>query len=125
MTDVTESHHKTVKGCLALQYSPAQEEADGCLLLHAAHAARKRYQSVEICSKDKDVFVMSLAFCDKIEDKAFQKCGTRTHTRLVVIRKIAATVGFQVCKALIGLHLSTGRDIVSAFGGTCPETSDK
>jgi len=60
---------------------------------------------------------MSLAFCDKIEDEGFQKCDTRIHTKLVVIRKVAATVGFQVCMALIGLHLCTGCDTVSAFAG--------
>ena len=27
-----------------------------------------------------------------------------THTRLVVIRKVAATVGIDTCRALIGLH---------------------
>lgn len=94
-----------------------QEEADGRLLLHAAHAAREGYQSVVICSEDTDVFVMSLAFCDKIESQLFQKCGTKTRTRLIDIKKVAATVGIEVCRALIGLHAYTGCDTVSAFAG--------
>ena len=94
-----------------------QEEADGRLLLHAAHAASGGYQSVVICSEDTDVFIMSLAFCDRIKTPLFQKCGTRTRTRLVDIRKVAATVGTEVCRALIGLHAYTGCDTVSAFAG--------
>ncbi|CAM4730908.1 unnamed protein product [Leuciscus chuanchicus] len=60
---------------------------------------------------------MSLAFCDKIEAPLFLKCGTRTRTRLVAIRKVAATVGMDTCRALIGLHAYTGCDTVSAFAG--------
>ena len=43
-----------------------QEETDGRLLLHAAHAAREGYQGVVICAEDTDVFILSLAFQDKI-----------------------------------------------------------
>ena len=43
-----------------------REEADGRLLLHAAHAAREGYPAVVICSEDTDIFIMSLAYCDKI-----------------------------------------------------------
>ena len=39
-----------------------QEEADGCLLLHTAHAAKDGYQAVVICSEDTDVFIMLLTF---------------------------------------------------------------
>ena len=53
-----------------------QEEADGRLLLHAAHAANEGYQAV-VCSEDTDVFIMLLAFHDKIGVPLFQKCGTK------------------------------------------------
>ena len=94
-----------------------QEEADGRLLLHAVHAAREGYQSVVICAEDTDVFIMCLAFHDKIGAPLFQKCGTRTRSRLVDIRKVAATVGIDVCRALIGMHAYTGCDTTSAFAG--------
>uniref|UniRef100_UPI00358DDB47 uncharacterized protein n=1 Tax=Myxine glutinosa TaxID=7769 RepID=UPI00358DDB47 len=94
-----------------------QEEADGRLLLHAAHAAREGYQAVVICAEDTDVFIMSLAFHDKIGVPLFQKCGTSTWTRLVDIVKVAATVGVDVCRALIGMHAYTGCDTVSVFAG--------
>ena len=56
----------------ALQYH--QEEVDGRLLLHAAHAANEGYQAIVVCS---DVFIMLLAFHDKIGVPLFQKCGTK------------------------------------------------
>ena len=94
-----------------------QEEADGRLLLHAAHAAREGYEAVVICSEDTDVFILALAFQDKISAHLFQRCGTRTRKRLVDIKKVAATLGTDVCKALIGIHSYTGCDTVSAFAG--------
>ena len=94
-----------------------QEEADGCLLFHAAHAAGEGYQAVVICSEDTDVVIMCLAFHDKIGAPLFQKCGTKTRTRVVDIRKVAATVGIDVCRALIGMHAYTGCDTTSAFAG--------
>ena len=81
-----------------------QEVADGRLLLHATHAVREGYQAVVICSEDTDVFIMSLAFHDKIGAPLFQKCCTKTRRRIVDIRKVAATVGIDVCRALIGMH---------------------
>ena len=94
-----------------------QEEADGRLLLHAKHAANEGYHAVVICSEDTDVFIMSLAFHDKIGASLFQKCGTKTRRKVIDISKVAATVGMGVCRALIGMHAFTGCDTVSAFAG--------
>ena len=54
------------------------EEADGRLLLHAAHAAAAGYSAVVICSEDTDVFVLCLAFSQQIGVPLFQRCGTQT-----------------------------------------------
>ena len=94
-----------------------QEEADGRLLLHAAHAAREGYQGVVICAEDTDVFILSLAFQDKIGAPLFQQCGTKTRRRVIDIRKVAAKLGTNACRALIGMHAYTGCDTVSAFAG--------
>ena len=94
-----------------------QEEADGRLLFHAIHAAREGYQAVVICSEDTDVFIMSLEFHDKIGASLFQKCGTKARRRVVDITKVAATIGIDVCRALVGVHAYTGCDTVSAFAG--------
>ncbi len=60
---------------------------------------------------------MSLEYCDKIGVSLFQKCGTRTRTRLVDTVKVAASVGVYVCSALIGTYTYTGRETVSALAG--------
>ena len=57
-----------------------------------------------ICSEDTDVFITSLAFHDKIRATLFQKCGTKARRRVVDITKVAATVGIDVCRALVGVH---------------------
>lgn len=93
------------------------EEADGRLLLHAAHAAAAGYTEIVICSEDTDVFILCLAFSEQINVPLFQRCGTQTRTRLVDIGKISSAVGSDVCKALIGMHAFTGCDTVSAFAG--------
>ena len=94
-----------------------QEEADGRLILHAAHASKQGYGRVVICSEDTDVFVMAVAFQDTIRTSLFQKCGTRNRSRVVDVSKVAATLSAGARKALIGLHSFTGCDTVSAFAG--------
>ena len=94
-----------------------QEEVDGGLLLHAAHAAEEGYEGVVVCSEDTDVFIMALAFHDRIGASLFQKSGTRTRTKVAGIRKVAATLGIDVYRALIGMHSFTGCNTVSAFAG--------
>ena len=44
----------------------SQEEADTKLLLHADHAAKSRCKAVVIIAEDTDVFVMCLAFSNKL-----------------------------------------------------------
>ena len=58
-----------------------------------------------------------MAFHDKIATQLFQRCGTKSRKRLVDIKKVATTLGPDVCRALIGMHAYTGCDTVSAFAG--------
>ena len=67
-----------------------------------------------ICPEDTDVFIMSLAFHDKIGVLLFQKCGTKTRKRAIYITKVASSIGTSVCQALIGMHAC---DTVNAFTG--------
>ena len=64
-----------------------QEEADGQLLLHAVHAARE-CEAVVICSEDTDVFIMCLAFHDKVGAPLFQKCEKKPGEELLISRKL-------------------------------------
>ena len=70
-----------------------------------------------IWSEDTDVVFMCVACHNKIGAPLFQICGTRNWTRVIDIRKVAATIGTDVCMALIGMHVYTGCDTVSAFTG--------
>ena len=82
VTDRDKCYRITCKGSMEVPSLQChQEEADGCLLLHATHAANEGYQAVVICPEDTDVFIMSLAFHDKIGVLLFQKCGTKTRKR--------------------------------------------
>ena len=86
------------------------EEAHGRLLLHAAHASREGFEAVVICADDTDVFIFCLACRDNIHVSLFQKCGTQTRTRFVDISNVAASVGTDVCTALLGMHAFIGCD---------------
>ena len=65
------------------------------------------YDEVLVSSEDTDVFVLLMAFSSSIDASLFQKCGTRTRTRLIDISKLVATIGEDVCQALVGLHSFT------------------
>ncbi|KAL8567345.1 hypothetical protein ACOMHN_001733 [Nucella lapillus] len=81
------------------------------------HTTEEGFEATVISSDDTDVFVLNLAFAETIRTRLFQKTGTRTRTHLLDINKIAASLGPDVCKALIGMHAYTGCDTVSAFAG--------
>ena len=109
----------TLQGDVEVPALQCHQEADGRLLFHANHAARERYQAVVIFAEDTDVFVLSLAFHDRIGVPLYQKCGNKTHSRIVNITEVAAKIRTSACQALlIGMHAFTGCDTVSAFAGT-------
>jgi len=64
---------------LKSQFLNCSQETDGRLLLHASHAASKGYETVVICSEDTDVFIMALAFHDKIAARLFQRGSQSQH----------------------------------------------
>ena len=84
-----------------------QEEAVTRLLLRAAHAAQGGYDAVVVISEDTDVFGLRLTFSSSIDASLFQKCDSQTHTKLIDISKVVATIGEDLCLALVGLHSFT------------------
>ena len=94
-----------------------QEEADGCLLLHAAHAAEGGIEAVIISLNDTDVSVLNLVFCSAIKVPMYQKRGTGSCTQLINIGKVASSLGPSVCAALPGVHAYTSCDSVTSFAG--------
>lgn len=118
---VTEADHCfkiTQHGCeMETDLSCTQEEADGRLLLHAAHAVKQGHQNIVISSDDTDVLILLVAFHDIIGGHLYLKCGNKTRTKIVSIEKVAATLGADPCKGLVGMHAYTGCDSVSTFAG--------
>ena len=99
------------------ELSCVQEEADGRLLFHAAHAAEDGMEAVMISSNDTDVFILNLTLCSAIKAPMYQKSGTGTRTQLIDICKLASCLGPSVCSALPGMHAFTGCDSVSYCAG--------
>lgn len=109
----------------ALVFWCMQEEADGRLLLLAAHAAGEGYQAAAGSLVDTYVFIMCLAFHENNGAPLFQKCRTKTRTRVLYTGKIRATVGRDVFRTLIGMHAYTGCDTVSTFTGKWKASAPK
>ena len=97
--------------------SCTQEEADGRLLFHVAHAIKQGHQEILISSDDTDVLILLMAFHSTIGGHLYLKCGTRARTNIVSIDKVTASFGADVCKGLIGMHAFTGCDSISSFAG--------
>ena len=93
------------------------EEADTRLLLHAHQTARVS-SSVTIKSTDTYVMVLSLA---KFQD--FHGClllfmtGSCSKNRIFNITELGIKLGQEKCQAILGLHIFTGCDSISAFEG--------
>ena len=91
------------------------EEADTRLLLHA-HQTDRVFSSLTI--KSPDIIVLSLA---KSQD--FHGClllfmtEYGSNNRIINITELGIKLGQEKCQAIIGLHIFTGCDSISAFMG--------
>ena len=63
------------------------------------------------------MLLLCLALSKDVNSNLFFKCGTKTRVRYVDVSKVAAAVGQNVCKCLLGMHAFTGCDTISSFGG--------
>ena len=70
--------------------------------------------TVIFVSDDKDIFLLSMAFCKQIAASLYQKCGTKPRTHYTAAVNIN---GIDFSEAIIGLHVFTGCDSISAFAG--------
>ena len=57
----------------------SHEEADTCLLLHAAHASHGGFNTVVIRSPDTNVAILALFFSCEINSQLFFRTGTKNH----------------------------------------------
>lgn len=93
------------------------EEADTRLLLHAYHAASD-FSTVVIKSPDTDVFILSLATANEFLgcDLLFLT-GSGNSRRIINVFEISRKYTPEECKAILGLHVFSGCDSISAFQG--------
>ena len=93
------------------------EEVDTRFPLHA-HQTALVFISVTIKSPDTDVMLLSLA---KSQD--FHGCllhfmtGSSSNNRIINITELGIKLGQEKCQAILGLHILTGCDSISAFKG--------
>lgn len=92
------------------------EEADTRMFLHAAHASQS-YKNIIIKSPDTDVLVLAISLIENINAHLFISYGTLKSMKIYDINVIYQTLGSDVSKALIGVHVYTGCDSVSSFKG--------
>lgn len=92
------------------------QEADTRLLLHAAHAGNT-HPGVVINSRDTDVFLLSAAAVHDLPCRVYARTGSGQDTTVLDINQLSSHYGSDVCQAIIGMHVFTGCDTVSAFKG--------
>ncbi|XP_077968888.1 uncharacterized protein LOC144422864 [Styela clava] len=92
------------------------EEADTKLLLHAKHCSSE-FNDVIINSPDTDVLILSLAHSSDIGCNLYFLTGSGSQSRMLSIRKMVNYFGNVFCKAILGLHVFSGCDTISAFRG--------
>ena len=90
-----------------LELLSTQEEADICLLLHAALEGHNAVSS----SQMKKRFCV-WRFFPHIGAPLYLRCGTRIHTRFVSIQGV---VNSDCCKSMSGLHTFTGCDSYNKY----------
>lgn len=89
-------------------------EADTRLLLHA-HNAAQSHTEIVIYSPDTDVFVIALSVAELFPDPC--KLYFQSKTGLINVTDLQQAMGVQTAKALLGYHIFSGCDTVSAFKG--------
>ena len=103
------------------------EEADTRMILHAANAAQYGHHNILIITVDTDVFVLAIAFMQKLKEDGVRGCwvgfGAGTHLRYIPVHTICDTLGPQVSSALPAFHAFTGCDTVSCFRGKGKKTA--
>ncbi|XP_070559991.1 uncharacterized protein [Ptychodera flava] len=93
------------------------EEADTRLLLHTKHAASyEDTDTVIIRSPDTDVIILTISIIHCLQANLYQHITGR-NGRILHVNRIADGLGEKAAQALVGIHVFSGCDTVSAFRG--------
>ena len=102
----------------------AQEEADGRMLLHAAHAHGQGHCRIMIQVTYTDVVVLAITTANSIQDcELWIAFGHGKTFRYISAHAIAAQLGAESSQGLLFLHAISGCDTVSAFCGIGKKTA--
>lgn len=70
---------------------------------------------IVVRSPDTDVFVLLLSYCQFIPQTLIFETGSGNNRRLIDIKKIAESIGYDIAKVMPAFHAFTGCDTTSAF----------
>ena len=102
----------------------SHEEADTCIMLHVADAAKDpEYTSVTIRTVDSDVVVLAVYVFEQLRTsltRLWVAFGTGKNYRVISAHGI---LGAKKCLALPIFHAFTGCDTVSSFSGRGKKTA--
>jgi hypothetical protein len=102
----------------------AQEEADGRMVLHAAHAHGQDHCRIMIQATDTYVVVLAITIADTIQDcELYIAFGHGKTFRYISAHAIAAQLCAESSQGLLFLHAISGCDTVSAFCGIAKMTA--
>jgi len=108
----------TVTASPVQQLKSSQEEANTRIILHCLYTSQNLSDCITIVvrSPDTDVFVLLLAYFDKMRNNPLLfDTGNGNNRHLISINCIAPAIGDGVVQVLLGLHAFTGSDCTSAF----------
>ncbi len=101
-----------------------QDEADGRMLLHAAHAYKHGLKKIIIQATDTDVVVLAIRTAAILQDcKIWIAFGHGKLFRFISAHGIAAALGSERSRGLLFSHAFSGCDTVSAFSGIGKRTA--
>uniref|UniRef100_UPI00358E0809 uncharacterized protein n=1 Tax=Myxine glutinosa TaxID=7769 RepID=UPI00358E0809 len=102
------------------------EEADTCMMLHAAAAMKSGHRRVLIRTVDTDVVVLAVWMAQELNevvDELWLAFGTGKNFCYIAAHELSATLGPDKAKALPIFHAITGCDTVSSFAGRGKKTA--
>ncbi|XP_070562293.1 uncharacterized protein [Ptychodera flava] len=83
---------------------------------HCKFCSSREVDNIVICSPDTDVFMLAVSCAHQLQSQLFLH-QTSKNGQIIHINKITEALGDETAQALVGLHVFSGCDSVSAFRG--------
>ena len=100
-----------------------QDEADGRMLLHAAHSYKHGHKKILIQATDTDIVVLAIRTAAILHEcEIWVAFGHGKTFHYISAHSIAAALGTERSRWLLFLHAFSGCDTVSAFCGIGKKT---